>query len=71
MEFQTIESLISEKAARGLDLLEQIESVCEMIHIHEEDAFMQEQSQYQKQRFVQELAGKLEAFEIQPQDVAA
>lgn len=62
---------MSEKAACGLDLLEQIESVHEMVHMHEGDAFMQEQYPYRKQRFIQELAGKLKEFQIQPQDVAA
>ena len=66
-----MESLISEKAARVLDLLEQIESVNEMIHTHEGDAFMQEQYQYRKKLFIQELAGKLKEFEIQPRDLAA
>ncbi|MEM9985402.1 MAG: hypothetical protein AAF804_09930 [Bacteroidota bacterium] len=66
-----MESLISEKAARVLDLLEQIESVNEMIHKHEGDTFMQGQYQYRKQLFVQELAGKLKEFDIHPQDLAA
>ena len=66
-----MEPLISEKAARVLDLLEQIESVNEMIRLHEGDAFMQDQYQYRKQRFIQELAGKLKEFDIQPQDLAA
>ncbi|RMG72454.1 MAG: hypothetical protein D6722_05400 [Bacteroidetes bacterium] len=66
-----MEALISKKAARVLDLLEQIESVNEMIRLHEGDAFMQGQYQSRKQQFIQDLAEELKAFDIEPHDLAA
>lgn len=66
-----MEPLISEKAASVLDLLEQIESVNDMIRLHQGDAFMQEQYHARKQQFIKDLASKLEAFDIKPRDLAA
>lgn len=62
--------LISKKAARVLDLLEQIESVNEMLHPHTDDPFMQDQYIFRKQQFIQELAEILKEFEIEPRDLA-
>lgn len=63
--------LISKKAARVLDLLEQIESVNGMLHLHPDDPFMQDQYIFRKQQFVQELAEILKQFDIEPRDLAA
>lgn len=43
-----MEGVINEKAAKILDLLEQIDSVNQMIVMHEGDSFMQEQYVYRK-----------------------
>jgi hypothetical protein len=66
-----MEELISEKAARVLDLLEQIDAVNQMIKLHHGDPFMQKQYQHRKDQFVQELAAGLKEFEVRPQDLAA
>ena len=66
-----MEELISEKAAKILDLLEQIESVNEMISLHESDAFMKEQFAYRKEEFVKELVDQLASYKIAPEDLAA
>ena len=66
-----MEEFISEKAAKILDLLEQIESVNEMISLHENDVFMKEQFVYRKEEFIKELANQLAAYKIAPEDLAA
>lgn len=66
-----MEELISQKAADVLDLLEKIESVNEMISLHEDDSFMKDQYVYRKGLFVKELVSQLGAFQIAPQDLAA
>jgi hypothetical protein len=63
--------VISEKAARVLDLLEQIDAVNEMIELHEDDAFMRDQYIYRKEEFVKELVVQLGAFNIEKDDLAA
>lgn len=63
--------VISEKAARVLDLLEQIDAVNEMIELHEDDAFMLDQYIYRKEEFVKELVVQLGAFNIEKDDLAA
>ena len=66
-----MEKVISEKAAKVLDLLEQIESVNEMITLHEGDDFMKNQYVARKDNFVKNLVITLEEFEILPEDLAA
>jgi len=66
-----MEDLISERAAKILDLLEQIESVNEMIALHSDDEFMQNQYKYRKSEFVKELVQHLSEYKIQPEDLAA
>ena len=66
-----MEELISEKAAAVLDLLEQIESVNEMIELHANNEFMRKQYDYRKQQFVKDLVAYLGQFEIKREDLAA
>lgn len=66
-----MDQVISEKAAKVLDLLEQLESVNRMIAQHQGDSFMREQYVYKKQQIAIELGGCLKDFEISPQDLAA
>ena len=66
-----MEDLISEKAVKVLDLLEQIESVNEMIKVHEDDPFMRDQYVYRKEQFVKELVLQLREYNIKPKDLAA
>lgn len=66
-----MESVLSEKAAKVLDLLEQIESVNEMIKVHEGDSFMKEQYEYRKENFVKELVDLLGQYQINPEDLVA
>ena len=66
-----MEGVISEKAAKILDLLEQIDSVNQMIVIHEGDPFMQEQYIYRKEGFVKLLGDQLSEYQIKPEDLAA
>lgn len=66
-----MEELISEKAARVVDLLEQIEAVNDMINLHEDDLFMRDQYAYRKEEFVKELVMKLGEFNIAKEDLAA
>lgn len=66
-----MEKLISENAAMILDLLEQIESVNEMIALHADDSFMLEQYRYRKEQFVKELGQLLSGYGVQPEDLAA
>ncbi len=66
-----MENLISQKAANVLDLLEKIDSVNEMIAIHEDDPFMKNQYVYRKELFVKELAHQLSEYQIAPKDLAA
>ena len=63
--------VISEKAARVLDLLEQIDAVNEMIELHSDDAFMLDRYIYRKEEFVKELVIQLGAFNIEKDDLAA
>ncbi len=62
---------VNEKAARVLDLLEQIESVNEMIAAHEGDSFMQDQYIFRKEEFVKALGVQLSEFKIELSDLAA
>lgn len=66
-----MDELISEKAARVLDLLEQIESISNLINLHQDDAFMYDQYVYRKQEFVKELVNLLGKYKISPEDLAA
>lgn len=66
-----MEKLISKSAAMILDLLEQIESVNEMVVLHSDDSFMLEQYRYRKEQFVKELAQLLSEYGVQPEDLAA
>ncbi len=66
-----MEKVVSEKAAKVLDLLEQIESVNAMITLHENDQFMKDQYVSRKENFIKELVYSLEKFEILPEDLAA
>ena len=66
-----MEGVISEKAAKILDLLEQIDSVNQMIVIHEGDSFMQEQYVYRKEGFAKLLGVQLSEYQIEPEDLAA
>ena len=66
-----MEGVISDKAAKVLDLLEQIESVNEMIKVHESDPFMKDQYVYRKEGFVKELVEELGQFQISPEDLVA
>ena len=66
-----MEDIISEKAAKILDLLEQIESVNGMIQIHEDDSFMKDQYVYRKEGFIKELVEELGQFQITPEDLVA
>ena len=66
-----MEGVISEKAAKILDLLEQIDAVNQMIAIHEEDSFMLEQYAYRKEEFVKLLVVQLSEYKIEREDLAA
>jgi len=66
-----MEELISEKAARVVDLLEQIEAVNDMINLHKDDLFMRDQYAYRKEEFIKELVMKLGEFNIAKEDLAA
>ena len=65
--------LVSEKIAQVTDLLEQIESVNEMIDLHNkaDDDFMLKQYQHRKGQFVKELKTLLAEFGIESGDLAA
>lgn len=66
-----MEEIISEKAARVLDLLEQIDEVNKMIEFHKDDSFMKDQYIYQKEGFVKELVDQLGKYSIEKEDLAA
>ena len=66
-----MEEIISEKAAKILDLLEQIESVNEMIKLHEDDSFMKDQYVYRNEGFIKKLVEQLGQFQINPEDLVA
>jgi hypothetical protein len=66
-----MEELISEKAAKFLDLLEQIESVNEMIDLHKDDPFMLDQYSERKEGFIKDLVELLGEYQILPEDLAA
>lgn len=64
-----MEAIISEKAARVLDLLEQIDAVNDMINLHKDDEFMKGQYVYRKERFVKELVTQLGEYRIEKGDL--
>ena len=66
-------NIVSEKIAQVTDLLEQIESVNEMIALHSkaDDDFMLKQYQHRKEQFVKELKVVLADFGIESGDLAA
>ena len=66
-----MEEIISEKAARVLDLLEQIEAVNQMINLHKDDLFMRNQYAYRKEEFIKELTIQLGEFNITKEELAA
>lgn len=66
-----MEEVISEKAARVLDLLEQIDDVNKMIELHKDDQFMKDQYVYRKENFVKELVIQLGEFSIEKEDLVA
>jgi len=66
-----MEEIISEKAARVLDLLEQIEAVNNMVNLHKDDLFMRDQYAYRKQEFIKELIVILGEYNIAKEDLAA
>ncbi|MEL6943162.1 MAG: hypothetical protein AAFO82_10885 [Bacteroidota bacterium] len=53
-----------EQAARIIDLLEQVKSVNEMIHLHQDDEFMRSQYEYRKGLFVQEIWALLADYDM-------
>ena len=63
--------VVSEKAAKVIDLLEQIEAVNKMVEIHEGDSFMQDQYLHRKEEFVKELIEQLKKYSIEKEDLAA
>ena len=66
-------NVVSEKIAQVTDLLEQIESVNEMINLHSkaDDDFMLKQYQHRKGQFIKELSVLLADFGIVLEDLAA
>lgn len=66
-----MEKLISERAIRVADVLEQIDSVNRMIKIHNDDEFMKGQYEYRKRNFLEELKFCLSEFNIHLNDIAA
>ena len=66
-----MEQLINEKTAIVLDLLEQIEAVNKMIHLHTDDLFMKEQYIARKNEFIKKLVAQLGKFDIELKDLAA
>ena len=64
---------VSEKIAQATDLLEQIESVNEMIDLHSkaDDDFTLKQYQHRKGQFIKELSMLLAEFGIKSGDLAA
>jgi len=66
-----MEEIISQKAARVLDLLEQIEAVNQMINLHKDDLFMRYQYAYRKEEFIKELTIQLGEFNITKEELAA
>ena len=66
-----MEELISGKAAKVLDMLDQIEAVNEMISIHEGDPFMRDQYIYRKEQFIKDLVLQLREYKIEPDDLTA
>jgi len=66
-------NVVSEKIAQVTDLLEQIESVNEMINLHSkaDDDFMLKQYQHRKEQFIKELSVLLAEFGIKSGDLAA
>ena len=59
---------IEERSARVLDLLQQIDSVNEMISFHRKvtsETLMAEQYEFQKSKFVKELQIALSAFQVE------
>ncbi|SEQ68822.1 hypothetical protein [Neolewinella agarilytica] len=66
-----MEGLVSEKAIRVADVLEQIDSVNRMISIHTDDEFMKSQYEFRRRNFMEELKTYLGEFDVQLKDVAA
>jgi len=64
-------TLISEKSVKVLDALENIESLNEMLRIHQDDDFMLQQYNYRKEGYLKLLQEYLQAFEINLSDLAA
>ncbi len=61
-----IPEIANERAIRVIDLLEQIQSVDQMIELHQEDAFMRDQYQHRRDQFTQELGQILSEYKIKP-----
>jgi len=66
-----MEAIISEKATRILNLLEQIDAVNDMINLHKDDEFMKDQYVYRKEEFVKELVTQLREYRIGKADLVA
>jgi hypothetical protein len=66
-----MDKVISEKSAEVLDILEQLESVNNMIDIHHDDDFMRDQYEYRKKELVKNLLEKLKAYKLDIKDLAA
>ncbi len=62
-----------EKIIRAMDLLEQIKDVNRMIEIHQKDGddMMLRQYRFRREKFLKELSGILETFQIKAVDLAA
>lgn len=66
-----MKDLISKKSAAVLDILEQIESVNQMIEIHHDDDFMRKQYEYRKSELTQALIEKLKGYKVDIKNTAA
>ncbi|MEM0992216.1 MAG: hypothetical protein AAGI49_04225 [Bacteroidota bacterium] len=60
-----------EQSARIVDLLEQVKSVNEMIHLYEDDESMKSQYEHRKGLFVQEIWTLLADYDIDYKNIAA
>ena len=61
----------NQRSLAVLDVLEQIESVNEMIIIHHDDDFMREQYERRKKELTAQLLEKLKAYNVSIGEVAA